>query len=184
MFTPNLRVLLIIAPLMGLLAVACGGDPTATPTATSVPTPTVQYLPTLGPIPTRTPTPTATPVPAGVAVTYVLGRWQMEDRLFQLRMGDATAFGYKAGDRISAKDGDGIVMTINLGDTITFTELNASTSRSSKPHHFTIAELGIDEERQPSQDAGFSFTPDKVGEFRIYDSEDPDAHGKAILIVK
>ncbi len=176
----------MIAPLMGLLAAACGADPTATPTATSAPapTPTVQYLPTLGPIPTRTPTPTPTPVPPGESVTYVIGRWQMEDGLFQLRMGDLTAFGYNAGERISATDGDGVVMTINLGDTITFTELNASSSRSSKPHHFTIAELGIDEERQPSQDAEFSFTPDKVGEFRIYDSEDPDAHGKAILIVK
>ncbi len=57
--------------VMAALAVACGADPTATPTATARPTatPLPTAMPTLAPgqtpLPTPTPGPTSTPTPVG-----------------------------------------------------------------------------------------------------------------------
>ena len=49
----SIRLLLPLAAILGLLAAACGSDPTATPRPT----------PTSAPVATPTPAPTATPVP-------------------------------------------------------------------------------------------------------------------------
>jgi hypothetical protein len=120
----------------------------------------------------------------GLSQEHLLDRFQIEDGLFELRVGAAGAFGYAADARIYSTEGDGIVMTIKLGDTITFTELRTSSSRSTKNHHFTITELGIDEELDPGERYGFSFTPHRTGTFTIFDSSDPRAHGNAQLVVE
>jgi len=137
--------------------------------------------------PTATPEPTAVPIVGVIGAVdgvYTLERWQIEDGLFELRMGETNAWGYAAGESIQSTAEGGIVMTISLGQTIKFGELRTSTSRSTKDHHFTITELGIDETLIPGARYEFSFTPDQAGTFTIFDSEDPDAHGVATLVVK
>ena len=124
------------------------------------------------------------PVVAGSGTIYDLDRFQIEDGLFQLRMGSESYWGYDAEARIDATEGDGIVMTIKLGDTLKFSRLGTSSSRTLTDHHLTIAGLGIDLEVP----VGFrlepwELKPDKAGEFVIDDSTDPGAHGKWLLIV-
>ena len=124
------------------------------------------------------------PIVAGSGTIYNLDRFQIEDNLFQLRMGPESYWGYDAEARIDATAGDGIVMTIKLGDTLKFSRLGTSSSRTLTDHHLTIAGLGIDLEVP----VGFrlepwELKPDKAGEFVIDDSTDPGAHGKWLLIV-
>ena len=124
------------------------------------------------------------PVVAGSGTIYDLDRFQIEDNLFQLRMGPTPYWGYDAEARIDATAGDGIVMTIKLGDTLKFSRLGTSSRRTLTDHHLTIAGLGIDLEVP----VGFrlepwELKPDKAGEFVIDDSTDPGAHGKVLLIV-
>ena len=114
-------------------------------------------------------------------VTWELDRWGMEDGLYQLRVGGAAAFGYAADARIDSR----IVITVNAGDTISFSEIRQSSSRSTKNHHFAIAALGIDVETGSGiARESFSFTPDQTGTFVIDDPTDPGAHGIALLIVQ
>ena len=118
------------------------------------------------------------------AVVYELRRFQIEDDLFELRMGPESYWGYDADARIGAPGGDGLVITIKLGDTIRFGALRTSSSRSTKNHHFTITELGIDVELGPGDRIEpYELTPEIAGEFVIDDSSDPGAHGKVLLIV-
>ena len=124
------------------------------------------------------------PVVAGSGTIYDLDRFQIEDNLFQLRMGPESYWGYDGEARIDATAGDGIVMTIKLGDTLKFSRLGTSSSRTLTDHHLTIAGLGMDLEIP----VGFrlepwELKPDKAGEFVIDDSTDPGAHGKWLLIV-
>ena len=120
----------------------------------------------------------------GAGTVYNPDRFRIEDGFFQLRMGSEPYWGYNAGDRIDSTAGDGLVLTIKLGDTIKFNRLE-NRSGSGVVHHFTIADLGIDIEIAPDQRIEpFELKPDKAGEFVIDDSSDPGAHGKALLIVE
>ena len=118
-------------------------------------------------------------------VVYELDRFQVEDGLFQLRIGATPYWGYDVEQRINApEEADGIVMTINLGDTLRFSRLNTSGSRTTKPHRLVIAELGIDVDVGPGvRIEPWELKPDKVGEFLIDDPTDPGKHGKVLLIV-
>lgn len=124
------------------------------------------------------------PFVEGAGTVYNPNRFRIEDGYFELRMGSEPYWGYNAEDRIDSTAGDGLVLTIKLGDTIKFNRLENRTD-SGVVHHFTIADLGIDIEIAPDQRIEpFELKPDKAGEFLIDDSSDPGAHGKALLIVE
>ena len=117
-------------------------------------------------------------------IVYELDRFQVEDNLFQLRIGSEPHWGYAAEERIDATAGDGIVMTINLGDTLKFSRLGTSSRRTTKDHRLAITELGIDIEVGPGvRIEPWELKPEKAGEFVIDDPTDPGAHGKVLLIV-
>ena len=119
-----------------------------------------------------------------LGIVYNVDRFQVEDNLFQVRMGFEPFWGYGVEERINATEGDGIVMTINLGDTIKFDALRTSGSRTTKQHHFAIAGLGIDVETGPGvRIEPYELKPEITGEFVIDDPSDPGKHGKALLIV-
>ena len=120
----------------------------------------------------------------GAGTVYNLDRFQVEDNLFQLRIAATPYWGYDADARINATEGDGIVMTIKLGDTLKFDRLGTSSSRTTVDHRLTIEGLGIDLEIAPGfRLEPWELKPDKAGEFVIDDSSDPGAHGKVLLIV-
>ncbi|MCH8974849.1 MAG: hypothetical protein IH869_07210 [Chloroflexi bacterium] len=127
--------------------------------------------------------------PAGGPVIYVLDNWVVEDGNFELRMGAEDYWGYEAEARPVSKTGDGIIMTVNVGDTIQFARIRQSGSRSTKPHHFTIVGLGIDINLDEVYGTGggpaepYEFVVTTEGTFVIDDSTDPGEHGKAVLIV-
>ena len=99
--------------------------------------------------------------------------------------GDNEFWGYELEDRVSSTEPGGILMTINLGDTIDIGTLRVSGSRSTTPHVLTIDELGIDIELEPGARHGtLVITPDKAGTFNVYCRLHPDAHGKTVLVVK
>ena len=117
-------------------------------------------------------------------IVYELDRFQVEDNLFQLRMGSEPYWGYAAEERINGTEGDGFVMTINLGDTLRFSRLGTSSRRTTKAHYLTITELGIDVDVGPGvRIEPWELKPDKAGEFVIDDRSDPGKHGKVLLIV-
>ena len=119
----------------------------------------------------------------GAGTVFNVARIRIEDGFFQLRVGSTPLFGYEADSRIDSNVGDGWVMTIALGDSIVINE--RLENRGSVDHHLTIADLGIDVTLTPDQRItdGFVIKPDRVGEFVINDSSDPDGHGKALLVV-
>ena len=127
--------------------------------------------------------------PTGGPVIYVLDNWVVEDGNFELRMGAEEYWGYEAEARPVSKTGDGIIMTANVGDTIQFARIRQSGSRSTKPHHFTIEELGIDLNLDEVYGTGggpvepYEFVLTTEGTFVIDDSTDPGEHGKAVVIV-
>ncbi|MCH7564183.1 MAG: hypothetical protein IH968_10205 [Gemmatimonadetes bacterium] len=123
------------------------------------------------------------PVVEGAGTVFNIARIRIGDGFFQLRVGPTPLFGYEADSRIDSNVGDGWVMTIALGDSILISE--RLENRGTVDHHLTIADLGIDVTLTPDQRItdGFVIKPDKVGEFVINDSSDPDGHGKALLIV-
>ena len=117
-------------------------------------------------------------------IVYELDRFQVEDDLFQLRMAGEPYWGYAVEERINGTEGDGIVMTINLGDTLRFSRLGTSGSRTTKPHFLTITGLEIEVDVGPGvRIEPWELKPDKVGEFVIDDRSDPGKHGKVLLIV-
>ena len=122
------------------------------------------------------------PVPEGAGAVYAVDQFVIEDGKFELRMGSQPYWGYEAQQRISSTDGDGIVMTVKVGETIAFDIFTVSGRRSTKPHQFTIEALGIDivpPGREPQD-----FTFDTAGTFVIDDSSDPGEHGNAKIIVE
>ena len=112
----------------------------------------------------------------------------MEDGRIQLRMGPQAYWGYAAGDRPYADEVGGLVMTVKVGDTITFDTIRMSGSRSTKPHHFTIEGLGIDlnldEGTGGSRVEPYEIKLETAGEFIIDDSTDPGLHGSAKIVVE
>ena len=109
----------------------------------------------------------------------------MEDGKYELRMGANAYWGYTAEERINSIVGDGIVMTIKLGDTIKFSRFRSSSSRSTDDHTVTNADLGIDVTLAPGDDKGpTEWTPDKVGTFVLDCTPHPGGHGKFTIIVE
>ena len=124
--------------------------------------------------------------------TYTLDEFKFRDGLMELRMGDTTAWGYNADERILSgpRDDDpgrDVVMTISVGDAIVFPNgLTSSGSSSTETHFFTIEELGINEAIEPGTDTNFGYvlSPPEAGTYRIFCSAHPDAHGNVTLIVQ
>ena len=118
------------------------------------------------------------PIPEGI--TYEVDRFTIEDGKFVLRMLDAH-WGYEAGADIPSDEGAGILMTMNLGDTLSIGIFSISNSRSTIPHNFTIEGLGIDfppEGRDP-----YSIRFLEAGTFVVNDSTDPGGHGKTVIVI-
>ena len=137
------------------------------------------------------------PEPAGAVAAptgtiYTLDEFKFRDGLMELRMGDTTAWGYNADERVrSGPRGDDpgrdVVMTINVGDGIVFPNgLTSSGGSSTSTHYFTIDELGINEAIEPGEDTNFGFllAPTEPGTYRIFCSAHPDDHGNVTLIVQ
>ena len=120
---------------------------------------------------------------AAAGVTYEINTISIEDGKIELRMGAEAYWGYAADQRdINSNEGDGWVITVNVGDALNIEVLAVSGRRSTKPHSFTIEGLGIDFEpvgREP-----YSITFDTAGTFVIDDSTDPGEHGTAKIIVE
>ena len=117
---------------------------------------------------------------------YEIDEINMEDGLFELRMAGTPYWGYDAEQRLKSNEVE-IVITINVGDSIVLEDgFNVSSSRSTKDHHFTITELGIDilgvvgaRDIMP----GFTITPTEAGTFIMHDSSDPDGHGIPMKLI-
>ena len=190
----------LVAVIILLVASACGDDPTPTrsqaPTATPEPTapPTVSYFTTelVTPVPTR-PRPTSTPTPipepaAAAAVVYVLDRISTPDCNYELRMGETSAWGYNdpvADARVNATEGDGILITVNVGDKLEFRRFENPTRICLETVSIVNEELGLSETLQPDERVvPFSMEFTKAGTFVIDDPAKPGGRGKFVIIVK
>ena len=127
-----------------------------------------------------------------VARTYVLDQVRVRDTVFELRMGDTTAWGYVAGQRVRTDDGatgtrtvDDITITLTLGESLVFANGLTGTAANTATHFITIDALGIDVEIAPGAQVslGVNFTPTEVGTYRVYCSAHPDGHGGNVFIV-
>lgn len=118
------------------------------------------------------------PIPEGI--TFEVDRFTIEDGKFELRMLDAY-WGYDAGADIPSNEGAGIVMTMNVGDTLSIGIFSVSNSRSTIPHNFTIEGLGID--FQPEGRDPYSIKFLEAGTFVVNDSTDPNGHGKTQIVI-
>ena len=129
--------------------------------------------------------------------TYTFGDFVLEDGKFELRMGATAYFGYDAEQRIPTIPGliEIVFGPIQVGDTLSFARCRQSGSRSTKEHRLTIDALGLDHNLYGDTGGGAigdsddtsnncEFTFDAPGEYLIYDSTDPDAHGVARIIVE
>ena len=91
-----------------------------------------------------------------------------------------------------------VLLTINLGDSISFERGINGSNGNTDTHFFTIDELGIDIELPPDgtdqAGEGFTITPTESGNYRIYCSAHPDRnpddglrtrnHGDLFIIVR
>ena len=116
--------------------------------------------------------------------TYMASAIVMEDGLFELRMGAEAYWGYGPDTRPKSNSGDGLVLTVRVGDTIHFDTLRQSGSRSTKPHHLTIEALGIDHDLSAGRVEPFEIGPfTETGEYIIDDSTDSGEHGSFKIVV-
>ena len=195
------RPLLVMLPLLLMLvAVACGEDPTPTPLPTAEPTPTSTPVPTPTPAATATPTPEPADEADEGPRTYVMDTFSVEDGIFVLRTGRPTegyapdgVFGWPPGVQVpSVGLPGGIVMTVEVGDTVQFDTIRVSGSRSTTAHRFTVEALGIDinldDGRYGSDPPGgpaepWEHTFTEPGDLLITCSLHPDDHGEAKFAV-
>ena len=142
------------------------------------------------------PTPTPTPLapllavaegcePSADGTVFEVAEFVVEDAQFELRMGSEGFWRYAAGARVSSRAGSGILMTVETGDTIRIGTLRSSSARSTVPHGFTVAGLGIDIELAPgdSQEAVDIVACDP-GRYVIDDYRDAGTHGLAEIVVE
>ena len=186
---------LLVAPLLlTLVAAACAAEPAPLPTLAPLPThtpfPTLEPLPTYTPLPTftpfpeptSTPEPTATPTPPptptpdpSAPVRYVVERFEVIDSAgYVLRMGNLTAWGYNAGDRIYGRGGvgctafhpeipacegesPGILITVKVGDQLIIPRITNPSRVSSRRHGLFSDELGFHISLSPDQEASLTF---------------------------
>ena len=187
----------LVPAIILLVAAACADDPTPTrsqtPTATPGPTatPTVSYFTTelVTPVPTRprpTATPTPTPAPAA-GVVYVLDRISTPDCNYELRMGQTSAWGYNdpvADARINATEGDGILITVNVGDKLEFRRFENPTRICLETVSIVNEELGLSETLAPDERVvPFSMAFTKAGTFVIDDPAKPGGRGTFVIVV-
>ncbi|MCH7482567.1 MAG: hypothetical protein IIC31_07040 [Chloroflexi bacterium] len=123
-------------------------------------------------------------------VVYTLDKIRIRDGLFDVRMGDTTAWGYDAGSRnesgpYEGNPGADVFLVINLGDSIVFEDGIDGSNGNAETHFFTVDELGIDIELAPgtSTDPGFTLAPTEAGTYKLYCSAHPDDHGLVFLVV-
>lgn len=122
------------------------------------------------------------PPPESTGIIYSVAQFIIEDGKFNLRMGGTPYWGYDAEASILSDEGEGIVMTFKVGDTLAIDIFTVSGRRSSKPHQFTIEGMGIDIV-PPGRDP-HDIVFETAGTFIIDDSSDPGEHGNAKIIVE
>ena len=134
-----------------------------------------------------TATPTATPRPPGVSAppqVYELEAITIEDGFYQLRMGATTAWGYDQEQRINSNDGDGIKISVNVGDTLRFGVIRSSTSRSTETHSLINEELGFNITLDPgTRVEPFEITIEAAGTFVLDDPSKPGSLGTFVIEV-
>ena len=229
----TLRWLLVAPLLLTLVAAACAAEPAPLPTHT--PFPTFTPFPTLTPFPTYTPLPTFTPFPEPTAtpqptatptlrptptpdpsapVRYVVERFEVIDSAgFVVRMGDLSAWGYAAGDRIYGRGGvgctafhpeipacegesPGIVITVKVGDELHFPRITNPSRVSGRPHGIFSDELGFHIVLAPDQESSLTFRNSECqasscgsfasvgpGTYVIDDPVEPGSMGKFVIVV-
>lgn len=124
----------------------------------------------------------AVPEPEPEGNVFAADQFVISDGQFELRIGDTPLWGYDASARIASTVDGGIVMTVAVGDTITWEIFSVSGRSSTKPHKFTVEGLGLDFEPQGRD--FYSITFDTAGTFIIDDSSDPGEHGSAKFVVE
>ena len=122
------------------------------------------------------------PVVEGAGTVYRVDRISIEDGKIEFRLAADAYWGYDADARLFSDEGDGILITVKVGDTLKMETLAVSASRSTKPHNLTIEGMGLDftpEGRDP-----YEIKFDKAGTFAVDDSTDPGEHGKFVIVVE
>ena len=122
---------------------------------------------------------------------YEIDEIVMEDNKIELRIGNEPYWGYAAKDRLSSTEGDGLLIEVNVGDTLSIGAVRMSEDRSTIGHHMTIEGLGIDiptegvlSLREAPDADRILIVFDKAGTFFVDDSVDPGTHGKFVIIVE
>ena len=190
----------LLAAVIALPVLAGCGSSEATPTPAAVPTATPAPTPTLAPLfesdsatlalllPSPTPTPTPAPVDTSRPVVYQLARISMPDCNYELRMGETTAWGYNdpvADARINATVGDGILVTINAGDTLQFDRFENPSRLCLETISIVNEELGLNETLQPDERIEpFEIVFTKAGTFVIDDPAKPGGRGTFVIVVQ
>ena len=171
----------------------CGAsEPTPTPVAPAAPpTPLPTVGPLFGDIDVEALTqlvPTPTPVPErnlAEPVVYVLDKLTSRDCGYEFRMGEITAWGYGVGDRIRGLDGDGILITVQVGDTLQMRRFDNPARTCEQPMTVANEELGINYTLQPDEQIEpFVINLTKAGTFVIDNPADPGSHGKFVIEVE
>ncbi len=188
----------LLAAAMAVAVLGACGAPAATPTpigpaAAAAPTPVPP--PTVGPlfadidvealtqlVPTPTPT---VERKLGEPVVYVLDKLTSRDCGYEFRMGEVTAWGYNAGDRIEALDGDGIVITVRVGDVLQMRRVDNPARTCERPLVVVNEELGINYTLQPDEQIEpFVINLTKAGTFVIDNPAEPGSHGRFVIEVE
>ena len=100
-------------------------------------------------------------------------------------MGETTAWGYGVGDRISGLDGDGIVITVHVGDTLQMRRIDNPARTCERPMTVVNEELGINYTLAPDEQIEpFVIELTKAGTFVIDNPADPGSHGKFVIEVE
>ncbi len=131
------------------------------------------------------------PVPlARPAIVFEIDEIVMEDNKIELRIGATPYWGYAAGDRLSSTEGDGLLITVRVGDTLSIGAVRMSEDRSTIDHNMTIEGLGIDiptagvlSLREAPDADRILISYDTAGTFFVDDSVDPGTHGKFTITV-
>ena len=186
----------LLAAVVALAALAGCGASEATPTPAAEPTATPEPTPTFAPLfeadsetlALLLPSPTPTPEPVAVIgpVVYELDRISCNpEGAYELRMGETTAWGYAASDRVSGIEGDGVLVSVNVGDTLSFRRIENPARNCAVPLVVVNEDLGFDHTLQPDDRVEpFSIALTKAGTFDITDPAEAGGRGSFVIEVK